>query len=174
MQEYNQNKLNGGFNQQDGGRYKSGGSQSYGENVSKESVADKKFKELEGRYSSDWIKYGADDSVNEWAENTGRFMAENGLTSSKIRNIYGEIKRIQMGGFDKEKSSFYLLKPKVAYAYAREEKSKNEGIKLFKKIYDRISGDVNSSVEYNNFCGLIEAILAYHKAAMVELGKKDN
>ena len=174
MQEYNQYKSKDGFRKPDSGRYKNGGSQSHGDNGSKESAADKKFKELENQYDSNWIKNGANESVIKWAEDSGRFMAENGLTSSKIRNIYGEIKRIQMGGFDKEKSSFYLLRPKVAYAYAREEKSKNEGIKLFKKLYDRISGDIDSTNEYNNFCGLIEAILAYHKAAMVELGKKDN
>lgn len=174
MQEYNQNKSNDGFRKPDGGRYKNSGSQSHVDNASKESAADKKFKELETQYKSNWIKDGADDSINKWAEESGHFMAENGLTSSKIRNIYGEIKRIQMGGFDKEKSSFYLLKPKVAYAYAREDKSKNEGIKLFKKIYDKISNDVDSKDRYNNFCNLIEAILAYHKASMVELGKKDN
>lgn len=174
MQDYNQYKTNGGFSRPDGGRHKSGGSQSYGDNASKESAADRKFKELEKQYNPNWINCGADQTINKWAEDSGRFMAENGLTSSKIRNIYGEIKRIQMGGFDKERSSFYLLKPKVAYAYAREDKSKSEGIKLFKKLYDKISDDVNSTEKYNNFCNLIEAILAYHKASMVELGKKDN
>jgi CRISPR-associated protein Csm2 len=89
-------------------------------------------------------------------------MANNKLTNSKIRSIYGEIKRIQMGEFEKEKSSFYLLKPKVAYALGRDEH--NDGLKLFKLIFDRSSTDVTDQQAYLNFCNLIEAILAYHKA----------
>ena len=175
MQDYNSHNRNSstGFRSQVGGN-RNVGAQFISDNVSQQSAADKKFKELETQYKSNWIKDGADDSINDWAKDSGHFMAEKGLTSSKIRNIYGELKRIQMGGFDREKSSFYLLKAKVAYAYAREDKSKNEGIKLFKKLYDKISEDVDSTDKYNNFCNLIEAILAYHKASMVELGKKDN
>ena len=89
-------------------------------------------------------------------------MASNGLTNSKIRSIYGEIKRIQMGEFEKEKSSFYLLKPKVAYALGRDDK--NEGLKLFKKVFDIASDSVSDQKSYQNFCNFIEAILAYHKA----------
>ncbi|HBK29668.1 MAG TPA: type III-A CRISPR-associated protein Csm2, partial [Parabacteroides sp.] len=82
--------------------------------------------------------------------------------NSKIRSIYGEIKRIQMGEFEKEKSSFFLLKPKVAYALGRDEK--NQGLKLFKLIFDKCFGNVTNQKSYKNFCGFIEAILAYHKA----------
>ena len=96
------------------------------------------------------------------AETICEFMANNGLTNSKIRNVYGEIKRIQMGEFEKEKSSFYLLKPKVAYALGRDEK--NEGLKLFKKIFDKCFEFVKDQKSYLNFCNLMEAILAYHKA----------
>lgn len=89
-------------------------------------------------------------------------MAKNGLTNSKIRSIYREIKRIQMGTFEEEKSSFYLLKPKMAYALGRDDK--NQGLKLFKQIFDRCFEDVTDQNSYYNFCNLIEAILAYHKA----------
>lgn len=89
-------------------------------------------------------------------------MARNGLTNSKIRSIYGEIKRIQMGKFEIEKASFFLLRPKVAYAFGRDEK--NKGLKLFKLIFERVYLLVKDQKTYNNFCNLIEAILAYHKA----------
>ena len=90
------------------------------------------------------------------------FMAKNGLTNSKIRSIYGEIKRIQMGSFEKERSSFYLLKPKVAYALGRDDK--NEGLRMFKLVFDCSSKHVSDQKSYLNFCNFIEAILAYHKA----------
>ena len=98
----------------------------------------------------------------KYAEEMGKYMADNGLTNSKIRSIYGEIKRIQMGEFEKEKSSFYLLKPKVAYALGRDDK--NQGLKLFKLIFDHCSVNVIDQKTYQNFCNFIEAILAYHKA----------
>lgn len=113
-------------------------------------------------YCCEWIKSGATPEMVEFAEKAGKFMANNKLTNSKIRSIYGEIKRIQMGEFEKEKSSFYLLKPKVAYALGRDEH--NDGLKLFKLIFDRCSTDVTDHQTYLNFCNLIEAILAYHKA----------
>ena len=113
-------------------------------------------------YQSEWISNGANEKTVAFAEKTGQYMAENDLTNSKIRSIYGEIKRIQMGDFAKEKSSFYLLKPKVAYALGRD--SKNKGLQLFKLIFDTCSNDVSDQKTYINFCNLIEAILAYHKS----------
>ena len=69
--------------------------------------ADEVFNKLE--YQSSWITKEATESLVKYAETAGKFMAKNGLTNSKIRSIYGEIKRVQMGVFEKEKSSFYLL-----------------------------------------------------------------
>lgn len=122
--------------------------------------AESKFHELS--YDSAWIKTGATPQMVTYAEEAGKFMGQNKLTNSKIRSIYGEIKRIQMGDFEREKSSFYLLKPKVAYALGRDEH--NEGLKLFKLIFDKCSADVTDQKTYHNFCNFIEAILAYHKA----------
>jgi CRISPR-associated protein Csm2 len=109
-----------------------------------------------------WIKTGADPAMVKYAEKVGKDMALGKLTNSKIRSVYGEIKRIQMGEFEKEKSSFYLLKPKVAYALGRDEQ--NKGLQLFKKVFDDASQYVTDNASYKNFCNLLEAILAYHKA----------
>ena len=67
-----------------------------------------------------------------------------------------------IGKFEIEKASFFLLRPKVAYAFGRDEK--NKGLKLFKLIFERVYLLVKDQKTYNNFCNLIEAILAYHKA----------
>ncbi|WP_455629517.1 type III-A CRISPR-associated protein Csm2 [Parabacteroides sp.] len=122
-------------------------------------TAEKVFGQL--KYEKEWITSEASASLVEYAREMGEFMAKNGLTNSKIRSIYGEIKRIQMGTFENEKSSFFLLKPKVAYALGRDDK--NEGLRLFQKIFDKASADVSDQRSYQNFCGFIEAILAYHK-----------
>ena len=115
-------------------------------------------------FNKEWITNGATKEMIPFVEKLGKYMAENGLTKSKIRSIYGEIKRIQMSQFDKEKTSFYLLKPKVAYAYGREDKDKNKGLKQFKELFDRCFTYVTDSKSYKNFCNLFEAVLAYHKA----------
>ena len=123
----------------------------------------KNFFNHELKYSSLWIKNQADAKMILFTEKAGKFMAENKLTNSKIRSIYGEIKRIQMAkDFEVEKASFYLLKPKVAYALGRDKA--NEGLHLFKLIFDKTTNDVIDKNTYLNFCNLIEAILAYHKA----------
>ena len=137
-----------------------GGNRNGGSRQQRQSVADLKFAEL--IFKEEWILKGATSEMVAYAENSGKFMADNKLTNSKIRSIYGEIKRIQMGEFENEKSSFYLLKPKVAYALGRDEN--NEGLKLFKKVFDRASEPVTDQKSYQNFCNFIEAILAYHKA----------
>lgn len=137
-----------------------GGSRNGGNSFNPKPKAETEFSKLP--FQNEWILNGANPSLVSYAEKVGEFLANNGLTNSKIRSIYGEIKRIQMGEFEKEKSSFYLLKPKVAYALGRDEK--NEGLKLFKKVFDKAFESVTDQKSYQNFCNFIEAILAYHKA----------
>lgn len=127
----------------------------------KREEAGKIFSKYEFRHS--WIDgNGADEALPAFADNIGRELADKKLTSSKIRSIYGEIKRIQMGEFEKEKPSFYLLKPKVAYAVGRD--NKNVGLHLFKKVFDESSKYVKDSKTFHNFSNFMEAILAYHRA----------
>ena len=116
----------------------------------------------EMKFDSTWIKNETDKNLIDFAETAGKYMARNGLTNSKIRRIYSEIKRIQMEGFEKEKASFYLLRPKVAYALGREPY--NKGLELFKIIFEKCAIDVVDEKTYKNFCNLLEAVLAYHKA----------
>ena len=128
-------------------------------------LASVQFKSL--NFNVEWITKGATSAMVTAAEQAGKYMAENGLTSSKIRSIYGEIKRIQMKGFEEEKTAFYLIKPKVAYAVGREKqtnKNNMEGLLLFQLIFNQCFQYVTNDASYKNFCNLMEAILAYHKA----------
>ena len=150
------------FGNREGGRPRFNSSTSQGGNRFGDKPQAESFYRNELQYSSKWILEEADKDLVAFAEKAGKYMADNGLTNSKIRSIYGEIKRIQMGEFEKEKSSFFLLKPKVAYALGRDDK--NEGLKLFKLVFDKCYDDVKDQKTYHNFCNMIEAILAYHKA----------
>lgn len=120
-------------------------------------------------FNPDWIIKGADESMIEFAKEAGKYMApqdsrdKERLSKSQIRNVFGEIKRIQLKGYDtpEGKSAFMLLKPKVAYA---EGRNKTKGLSLFKKIFDAGWKSVEGRMSYNNFCALLESVLAYHKA----------
>ena len=159
MQDYpNKKNQGGGFNknaQKEKGNFSNVGQVH-------ESAAERKFKEL--IYNPEWIKKEVDKDLIVYAEKAGEFMAKKGLTHAKVRSIYGEMKRIQMNTFEKEKSAFVLLRPKVAYAFGREDRNRNDGFHLFKLIFDRCVQDVSDQKSFLNCCHFMEAILAYHKA----------
>ena len=121
-------------------------------------------------FNSEWVRKGADNEMIAYTKAAGKIMKNGGLSTSKIRGIFGEIKRIQVGGYDddKYKMSFFLLQPKVAYAVGREKKSAGRngntiGIQIFQDIFDKAARCVTDKNSYQNFCNLMEALVAYHK-----------
>lgn len=121
-------------------------------------------------YKSSWITNGTDDELIDFAQKVGKSLVEGKMTSSQLRGFYGEIKRIQSAGFEKEKPSFFLLRPKIAYALARSTKNntKNKGLSLLNDLFHRCYKDVKDKRTYDYFCNFFEAIVAYHKAFEVE------
>lgn len=113
-----------------------------------------------------WIKSKIDRNGILFAEEFGAALASKGfgMTTSQIRNFFGEVKRIQMNGFEKESSqtAFLLLQPKLAYAAKR---AKNDYVDEFRKVMDIAHLAVGTEKEFQNFVNLLEAILAYHRAA---------
>jgi CRISPR-associated protein Csm2 len=125
-------------------------------------------------YSNEWIKTRIDGDAVKWANkfaedvlvNKQEDKGKHGISPSHFRSIYGEIKRIQLKGFEQEKPAFHLLRPKVAYAVKRQE---TKGSKRFKDLLEKMHGAVEADKpgaeeRYRNFCDLIEALLAFHKA----------
>lgn len=113
-----------------------------------------------------WIKTKVDKESVEFANGFGEHIARNGLTTSQIRNVFGEMRRIQMNEYINEKTAFILLKPKLAYAVKRHNsKGLTDFYNFFEIAYDQVdtSNDATGSVEFENLMNLTEAILAYHK-----------
>jgi len=121
----------------------------------------KEEKKFNGEFSASWITTGITQETVQFSDELGKFIKDNGLTTSQIRNVFGEIKRIQLKGYDNEKPSFYLLKPKMAYAAKR---GGNTGIQTLKRYFDEAHAQVNDTKTYQNFVDFFESILAYHKA----------
>jgi CRISPR-associated protein Csm2 len=102
----------------------------------------------------------------EEAERAGKQLAEQKLTKSQIRTIFGTVRQIQMNwapsaGREEERAhvrQLLLLKPKLAYQAAREAK-----VKPLADVLDLAIGHVEGQrVRFQRFVELFEAILAYH------------
>lgn len=121
-----------------------------------------------------WLTEGIDQTAIAYAEKFGEYLANNKLSTSQIRNVFGEVKRIQMKGRDNFADvDVLLLKPKLAYARARRAGIGNEAAqsaeslqKVLSSGIDQIfTGDVSKKYDrFENFANFFEAVLAYHKA----------
>ena len=117
-------------------------------------------------FNPEWIKEGANQKMIEFTKELGHFLKEHRISSSQLRNIYGEITRIKLKGIQNETPAFWLLKPKIAYNAARidrknEKDAFNELVKVLNQAIDSV--DVQNAKTFDNFQKFFEAILAYHK-----------
>mgnify|MGYP001167312052 CR=1 FL=1 len=100
------------------------------------------------------------------AKEAGRMLAQQRLTKSQIRNVFGAVRQIQSSwprtiSPDDEKArvrELLLLKPKLAYQAARDTK-----VKPLADVLDLAIDQVEGKRErFQRFVELFEAILAYH------------
>lgn len=114
-------------------------------------------------FRSKWLSEGLSKETVEYTKAFGKHLSQSykGISTSQIRNIYGELKRIELKGFVNEKTSFLLLKPKVAYAAKRHS---SVGMKDFKNVFDKAYDKINDEKSFLNFMQIMEATLAYHKS----------
>lgn len=127
---------------------------------------------MTNEFKSEWISSKLTEDCIVFTEKFGGYLNDNRFTTSQIRNVFGEIKRIQMSGFKDHKTDFLLLRPKMAYASKRAtDKDRNatgasEFEKVLKKAHQAVaSGTDGDNARFENFCDFVEAVLAYHKAA---------
>lgn len=139
-----------------------------------------------------WITHQIDKGCIKFMDALGFYLCDkrtkednfpgyNAMTSSQIRNIFSELKRLEaklVEGLDttkKEESTsaekwkkvepeFLMLRPKIAYNAAREiQKRRDSRIKAFRKTFEDAHAEVDNTKQFKNFVRLFEGILAYHK-----------
>ena len=120
---------------------------------------------VEGRY----------DLLVNFAEKLGVYLAESEFTTSQIRNIFGEIRRLHdRDRYSRNRHRLHMLRPKLAYMAARQGKDKTKrAAKELQKVLTRcieevFKGAPDLDTEYDRFSRLadfLEAVLAYHRAA---------
>lgn len=109
------------------------------------------------------------------AERFGKELADDKLTKSQIRGIFGTVRQIKAawdGKADDKKARaqlrrVLLLKPRLAYQAKREEKVKPLADVLTPAI-DKVAeanGIGEQTERFGYFVDMFEAILAYHTAA---------
>jgi CRISPR-associated protein Csm2 len=126
-------------------------------------------------FQTTWITSGIDNPCIDFTDSFGKYLATNGLSTSQIRNVFGELKRIQLKGIETENVSFLLLKPKIAYAIARAIKTLRNHQEKERKAFEAFRDIMNEAItvtqenektnpdRFQRFCDFFEAILAYHK-----------
>ncbi len=118
----------------------------------------------------EWIQNQVNKEAVDFTEQFGKYLADQRFTNSQIRNIFGEIKRLQMKKWDQTvESTLLLLKPKLAYSAKRQmgRQAENAAIELKNFLCKGIDVVVDSEYQqtsFEHFANIFEAILAYHKA----------
>ena len=116
-----------------------------------------------------WIESGFSSKEDlDLIEDFGKYIAGKSggrgksISTSQIRIAYGEISRLKMQ-FDE--TDIMMLRPKIAYAAAREGGDKYQDLKKVLSIgIDKVSNSNDKKSAFNNLASMFEAMLAYHKA----------
>lgn len=122
-----------------------------------------------------WITQGLDEPAVVFTEKFGEYLADRGrgLSTSQIRNVFGEVRRIQMKGENNPSfnTEVLLLKPKLSYAKSRANgKNQRERIEALAEVLTFgiegifLNSDSKKFIYFENFAAFFEAILAYHRA----------
>ena len=119
------------------------------------------------------IQQGDVETLVDTAKATGTALARQ-LTTSQIRNIFGEVRRIEMDwsptkvDADDAFRRVVLLQPKLAYQAKRE---RGRGVEELQQVLEPCIEEIRKAPKeqrrlyFQRFVDFFEAILAYHKAA---------
>jgi CRISPR-associated protein Csm2 len=100
-------------------------------------------------------------------DETDRFPGYGSVTTSQLRNIFSEVKRIEVrldvpdSGWQ---SDLIMLRPKIAYNTARTlQRTRNSRMKELREVLEKALGEVKTEEDFLRFSKFFEGIIAYHK-----------
>ncbi|MBF1989589.1 type III-A CRISPR-associated protein Csm2 [Fischerella thermalis] len=98
------------------------------------------------------------------AEEFGPYLKQQGLETNQVRKFLDAVNRLKAdlagtGEFAKVETEVVLLKPKLAYAAARQEAAKP-----LNEVMSAAIDKVHSKEDFERLVQLVESIIAYHKA----------
>ncbi|TVQ51100.1 MAG: type III-A CRISPR-associated protein Csm2 [Spirulina sp. DLM2.Bin59] len=108
----------------------------------------------------------------EDSEDLGELLFRKKLKTNQIRKFLDNIKRFKVEfarnkkDFDANKDQLNILRYHLAYLAARQAKNDDPGpVEPLKKVLESAIKGVNELEDFERLVQLIEAIIAYHKAA---------
>lgn len=130
----------------------------------KDSVLEKDHLEQIKKALNEGLKnFNIVETVNKIADT----LAKKNLTTSQVRQFYGQIKRIQMVGLENEIASLMLLVPKLYYNMKRSDNS--DGLKGLKEFVETMvkeidkENQISQKEKFERMVQLTEAFVAFHK-----------
>lgn len=125
--------------------------------------------DVEKEFKPKWITDEIDEACMNLCDELSKNLVTVKVSSSFLRNIFGELRRIEIGGYESHKADFVLLRPKFAYACARAvNNSHNDDLKgaidNLRQLYDKAAREVSNAHGFRNLVNIMEAIVAFHKA----------
>lgn len=117
------------------------------------------------QFKAEWVTESVTEECMNLCETLAKALANDGVSTSLLRNIFGEMRRIEAGGFDKHRAEFILLRPKLAYTCSRatDRSSKKEILTDFQELYKKAAHEVKNAEHFKNLVSIMEAIVAFHK-----------
>jgi CRISPR-associated protein Csm2 len=114
------------------------------------------------KYLSDFGLYLCDKTSVE-----DKFPGYNAMTTAQLRNIFSEVKRIEIRMDENEdwETDVLMLRPKIAYNTARTlQRAKNSRMKQLREVLELALAEISSDKKhFTNFSKFFEGIIAYHK-----------
>ncbi|MBO7190224.1 MAG: type III-A CRISPR-associated protein Csm2 [Alistipes sp.] len=123
--------------------------------------------EINRRFNPNWITTAIDEDCITLCEDLAKSMINSKISSSFLRNIFGELRRIEAGGFEKHRAEFVLLRPKLAYTCGRASSRNNKAdddLQALQELYKKSAQLVTDAKGFKNVVNIMEAIIAFHKA----------
>lgn len=94
----------------------------------------------------------------QYSEDFGILCQRKKVTTTQIRRIFQEVKRLSIK-FEDSKVQLNLLRPKLAY-----QKGRFSELTDLQKLIDHLIKNIHSDSDLANFKEFFEAIICYHKA----------
>jgi len=95
----------------------------------------------------------------DFSEKFGELCYKNRISTSQIRGIYQEVKRLP-DDIKSSRSRLQLLRPKLAY-----QKGRFRELTDLQNLFDHLIKNIKTDEHLINFKDFFEAVICYHKAA---------
>lgn len=122
------------------------------------------------RFFDVWVKEKFTSESSQHAYDYAKYLADNRLTRTQLRNFFGELRRIEARGPAENAQAISFLRHKLAYTVSRleEDKLPKAVARTFHGVLDKglqaLDGEPAALAErFERFTAYFEAVLAYHR-----------